>query len=202
MGEAIFEWVVRTVHQWGYPGIVVLMAIESTILPIPSEGVLIPAGYLASQSKMDPLLATLAGGVGSLLGASINYIVSMTLGRAVVERICGYFLIRPERLESTYRFFARHGEISTFIGRFLPGLRHFISIPAGLARMNYARFALYTTLGASMWSAVLVAIGYWIGENQDLWRPMLQKATLWLFGGMVVLLGIYVWRHRRQQAAD
>src|SRR5262245_53256976 len=184
MGEAVFEWVVRTVHAWGYTGIVVLMAIESTILPIPSEGVLIPAGYLVSQGKMDAVLATVAGALGSLLGATINYVVSLTVGRIVVERICGYFLIKPERLDATYRFFARHGEISTFIGRLLPGLRHFISIPAGLARMNYARFAIYTSLGAALWSAVLVGVGYWMGENQDLWRPMLQKATLWMIGGI------------------
>lgn len=202
MGEAIFDWVVRTVHEWGYTGIVVLMAIESTIFPIPSEGVLIPAGYLVSQGKMDPTLATLAGAVGSLIGASINYFVSMTVGRAVVERICGYFLIKPERLDATYRYFARHGEISTFIGRLLPGLRHFISIPAGLARMNYARFAAYTTLGAALWSAVLVGVGYWIGENEHLWRPMLQKATLWMFGGVGILVALYVWRHRRQGTAD
>jgi membrane protein DedA with SNARE-associated domain len=138
----------------------------------------------------------------AMIGASINYFVSMTVGRAVVERICGYFLIKPERLDATYRYFARHGEISTFIGRLLPGLRHFISIPAGLARMNYARFAAYTTLGAALWSAVLVGVGYWIGENEHLWRPMLQKATLWMFGGVGILVALYVWRHRRQGTAD
>ena len=202
MLERIVEWIVQTVHEWGYGGIVVMMAVESTVLPFPSELALIPAGYLAQQGKMDPTLATLAGAVGSLLGASINYFVSLTVGRVVVERICGYFLVKPEKLDSTYRFFARHGEISTFIGRLIPGLRHFISIPAGLARMNYARFALYTTLGAGLWSAVLVAVGYWVGANEDLWRPMLQKATLWLFGGVGVLIALYVWRQRRQRTAD
>jgi membrane protein DedA with SNARE-associated domain len=198
----IVEWIVRTVHEWGYGGIVLMMAVESTIIPFPSEVALIPAGYLAQQGKMDPVLATLAGAVGSLLGASINYFVSMTLGRVVVERICGYFLIKPEKLESTYRFFARHGAISTFVGRLIPGVRHLISIPAGLARMNYSLFALYTTLGAALWSAILVGLGYWVGANEDLWRPMLQKATLWVFGGIGILVALYVWRQRRQGVAD
>jgi membrane protein DedA with SNARE-associated domain len=146
--ERIVEWIVQTVHEWGYGGIVIMMAVESTIVPFPSEVALIPAGYLAQQGKMDPVLATLAGAVGSLLGATINYAVSMTLGRPIVERICGYFLIKPEKLEGTYQFFARHGAISTFVGRLIPGVRHLISIPAGLARMNFPLFAPYTTLGA------------------------------------------------------
>ena len=198
----IVEWVVATVHEWGYGGIVIMMAVESTIVPFPSEVALIPAGYLAQQGKMDPVLATLAGAVGSLLGASINYFVSMTLGRAIVERICGYFLIKPEKLDTTYRFFARHGSISTFVGRLIPGVRHLISIPAGLARMNFPLFALYTALGAGLWSGVLVGVGYWVGANEDLWRPMLQKATLWMFGGIGILVALYVWRQRRHRAAD
>ena len=202
MLERIVEWVVATVHQWGYGGIVIMMAVESTIVPFPSEVALIPAGYLAAQGKMDPVLATLAGAFGSLLGASINYFVSMRLGRPIVERICGYFLIKPEKLDGTYRYFARHGEISTFVGRLIPGVRHLISIPAGLARMNFARFALYTTLGAGLWSAVLVGVGYWVGANEDLWRPMLHKVTLWLFGGVGFLIALYVWRQRRQRTAD
>ena len=202
MLERIVEWIVQTVHEWGYGGIVVMMAVESTIVPFPSEVALIPAGYLAQQGKMDPVLATLAGAVGSLLGATINYTVSMTLGRPIMERICGYFLIKPEKLDGTYRFFARHGAISTFVGRLIPGVRHLISIPAGLARMNFPLFALYTTLGAGLWSAVLVGVGYWVGANEDLWRPMLQKATLWLFGGVGVLIVLYVWRQRRQRTAD
>ena len=202
MLERVIDWIVHTVDQWGYTGLVIMMAVESTILPFPSELALIPAGYLAAQGKMDPVFATLSGAVGSLLGASINYFVSLYFGRPVLERIGAYVRVTPDKFDAADRYFARHGEITTFIGRLIPGIRHFISIPAGVARMNYARFALYTTLGAGLWSSVLVGIGYWVGNNEALWRPMLHKATLWLFGGMVVLVAIYVWRHRRQQAAD
>jgi len=198
----IFDWVIATVHEWGYGGIVVMMAVESTILPFPSEAALIPAGYLAAQGKMDPFAATFCGALGSLIGASLNYGVWMWLGRPIMERIGRYVFVTSEKLDAADRYFAKHGEITTFIGRLIPGIRHLISIPAGVARMNFARFAFYTTLGAGLWSAVLVGIGYWVGQNEQLWRPMLQKATLWLFGGMIVLIAIYVWRHRRPQAAD
>ena len=202
MLEGLFHWIIETVHDWGYVGIVVMMAIESTILPFPSEAALIPAGYLAAQGRMDPYLATACGGLGSLIGASLNYVVSLRLGRPIMERVGRYVFVTPEKLDAAERYFARHGEITTFVGRLIPGIRHLISIPAGVARMNFARFALYTTLGATLWSAVLVAIGYWVGANQDLWQPMLHKVTFWLFGGIAVLVGLYVWRQRRQQAAD
>lgn len=193
------DWVVATVHAWGYAGIVVMMAVESTIVPFPSEVALIPAGYLAAQGKMDPALATLAGMIGSLLGASANYGVSLWLGRPIMERIGRYVFVTAEKLDAADRYFARHGEITTFVGRLIPGIRHLISIPAGISRMNLPRFALYTSLGAGLWSAVLVAIGYWVGVNEDLWRPMLQKATLWLLGGIAVLVIGYVTYQRRRE---
>lgn len=202
MLEQVFHWIIQTVHEWGYTGIVVMMAVESTILPFPSEAALIPAGVLVSQGKMDPILATLSGALGSLLGASLNYAASMWLGRPIMERIGGYVFVTPDKLDAADRYFAKHGEITTFVGRLIPGIRHLISIPAGVSRMNFPRFAFYTTLGAGLWSAVLVLVGYWVGQTEELWRPMLQKATLWLFGGMVVLIAVYVWRHRRQQAVD
>ncbi|MFI5316484.1 MAG: DedA family protein [Myxococcota bacterium] len=202
MLAGIFDWIVATVHAWGYAGIMIMMAVESTILPFPSEAALIPAGYLAAQGKMDPFLATICGAFGSLIGATMNYTVSMWLGRPIMERIGGYVLVTPDKLDAADRYFARHGEITTFVGRLIPGIRHLISIPAGVARMNFARFAFYTSFGAALWSAVLVGVGYWVGANESLWRPMLQKATLWLLGGIVVLIGVYVWRQRRQREAD
>lgn len=195
----LVDWVVATVYAWGYAGIVIMMAVESTIVPFPSEVALIPAGYLAAQGRMDPVLATLAGMFGSLIGASANYAVSLWLGRPIMERIGRYVFVTAEKLDAADRYFARHGEITTFVGRLIPGIRHLISIPAGIARMSPPRFALYTSLGAGLWSAVLVAIGYWVGANEDLWRPMLQKATLWLLGGIAVLVIGYVAYQRRRE---
>jgi len=193
------DWVLATVHDWGYTGIVVMMTIESSFIPFPSEVAMIPAGYLAAQGRMDPFLATLAGIAGSLIGALVNYVLALYLGRPAVERIAGWFFVGPDKLDSADLFFARHGEITTFVGRLIPVIRQLISLPAGFARMNLARFALYTGLGAGLWSAVLVAIGYWVGANEDLWRPMLQKVTLWLLGGIAVLVIGYVTYQRRRE---
>jgi membrane protein DedA with SNARE-associated domain len=194
-----FEWIIATARAWGYPGIFIAMAIESTIIPLPSEFVLIPAGYLVSKGEMSAWLAVLCGAFGSLVGATANYTVSLWLGRPVMERIGRYVFVTAEKLEQAERYFESHGEITTFVGRLIPGIRHLISIPAGVARMNFARFSLYTSIGAGLWSAVLVGVGYWVGASEDLWRPMLHKATLWVFGGVAVLIALYVWWHRRQR---
>jgi membrane protein DedA with SNARE-associated domain len=176
-----------------------MMTIESSFIPFPSEVAMIPAGYLAAQGKMDPVLATLAGLLGSLIGAAVNYALAYYLGRPVVERVAGWFFVGADKLESADRFFARHGEITTFVGRLIPVIRQLISLPAGFARMNIAKFAFYTGLGAGLWCAVLVAVGYWVGANEDLWRPMLQEVTLWILGGVALLLVGYVWYQRRRE---
>lgn len=202
MGELLtraIDWVLATVHEWGYTGIVVMMTIESSFIPFPSEVAMIPAGYLAAQGKMDPVLATLAGLLGSLIGAGVNYALAYYLGRPVVERVAGWFFVGVDKIESADRFFARHGEITTFVGRLIPVIRQLISLPAGFARMNIAKFAFYTGLGAGLWCAVLVAVGYWVGANEDLWRPMLQEVTLWILGGVALLLVGYVWYQRRRE---
>ncbi len=198
MTQAI-DWVLATVHDWGYLGIAVMMTIESSFIPFPSEVAMIPAGYLAAQGKMDPVLATLAGLLGSLIGALVNYALALYLGRPIVVRIAGWFFVGPEKIESADRFFARHGEITTFVGRLIPVIRQLISLPAGFARMNLPRFVFYTGLGAGLWCTILVAVGFWVGANEDLWRPLLQKATLWLLGGVAVLLVGYVWYQRRRE---
>jgi membrane protein DedA with SNARE-associated domain len=197
--EIAVDWLVATIFAWGYPGIFVLMTIESSFVPFPSEVVLIPAGYLAAQGKMDAVAATGSGLAGSLFGAFVNYGLALWLGRpffAWLERTLAWIPV-GDHLVASERYFARHGEITTFVGRLIPGIRQLISLPAGLARMSAARFALYTGLGAGMWSTVLVAIGFWAGENEETWRPLLRDATLWVVAAGAALLGGYVWLHRR-----
>jgi membrane protein DedA with SNARE-associated domain len=198
--ESAVDWIVALVHDWGYPGIFVMMMVESTVFPFPSEVALIPAGYLASQGKMDPVLATLAGGIGSIAGAFVNYGLALWFGRAFLDRLERFERWMPfphGGIHASVGFFERHGEIATFVGRLVPGIRHLISLPAGLARMNVARFALYTGLGAGLWSGVLVAIGMLAGASEELWRPMLRDATLWLFAGVGCLISGYVYFQRR-----
>lgn len=192
----IIQWLLDTIGSMGYPGILILMAMESSIIPVPSELVMPPAGYLAYQGNMSMTLAILCGTVGSLIGAYANYFVSQYLGRPLILKYGKYVLIPPEKFERVERFFLQHGEISTFIGRLLPVIRHLISIPAGVAGMNHFKFSLYTLLGAGLWCTILTLIGYAIGENQSLIMQYSHKALLWVVLFSAALVAIYVWRKR------
>jgi membrane protein DedA with SNARE-associated domain len=196
--HALVQWLLDTVGSMGYPGIFLLMAMESSIIPVPSELVMPPAGYLAFQGKMNMVTAILCGTLGSLAGAYANYFASHYLGRPLIIRYGKYVLIPPEKFERVERFFLRHGEISTFIGRLLPVVRHLVSIPAGLSGMNHLRFSLYTLLGAGIWCAILTGIGYAIGENQQLIMRYSHQALLWVVMFSIALISAYVWRQRRR----
>jgi membrane protein DedA with SNARE-associated domain len=161
------DWLVNTIFVLGYPGIIVLMALESSCFPFPSEVVLPPAGYLAAQGRMDPWAALFAGITGSVLGALFNYVLAVKLGRPMLHRYGRYLFIKEAALDRAESFFRRHGEISTFVGRLVPVIRQYISLPAGLARMPMNRFALYTALGAGIWCAVLTGIGWYLGHQSQ-----------------------------------
>ncbi len=199
MLEVVVDWIVARVQEWGYGGIFAMMFVESSFVPFPSEVALIPAGYLASKGLMDPVLATAAGVAGSLGGAVLNYGLALWLGRPLLERVARYFGVGQGQFDNAERYFARHGEITTFAGRLVPGVRQLISIPAGLARMNIPRFALYTGLGAGLWSAILVAIGFVAGENEERWRPLFRDATVWLLLGGGLLVALYIYLHRQRE---
>lgn len=192
-------WIVELVSSWGYTGLFVMMFIESSFVPFPSEVAMVPAGYLVSQDRMNAGLALLAAVGGSLGGALLNYQLALRLGLPVLERIGHYFFLKPESFQAAEAYFDRHGEITTFVGRLIPGIRQLISIPAGLARMNLPRFFLYTALGSGLWSAILVAIGYIAGAHEEVWRPLLQKATTWIVLAVFALILGYVWFHKRRK---
>jgi membrane protein DedA with SNARE-associated domain len=191
MSEFI-NWLVSTIGVMGYPGIFILMAMESSVIPLPSELVMPPAGYLAHKGEMSALAAVLFGATGSLVGAYANYFASRFLGRPLVLKYGRYVGISPKKFARVEEFFLRHGEISTFIGRLLPVIRHLISIPAGLAGMNHLRFSLYTFLGAGIWCAVLTGIGYFIGANQQLIMQYSHHALVIIIAFSAVLVAVYV----------
>jgi len=191
------QWLLDTILIMGYPGIFLLMAMESSIIPVPSELVMPPAGYLVYQGKMNMAIAILSGTVGSLAGAYANYFASRYLGRPLILKYGKYVLIPPDKFERVEKFFLRHGEISTFIGRLLPVIRHLISIPAGVAGMNHLRFSLYTLAGAGIWCTILTFIGYAIGDNKELIMQYSHKALVWVLLFSLVLVAAYVWRQRR-----
>lgn len=198
MLHQFIDWILATVHDWGYLGIFILMGLESTVLPVPSEAVLIPAGYLAYQGKMSFALIVLASTLGSLAGATLNYVFALWVGRPFLERWGKYFFVRPELLHKTDAFFLRHGAISTFTGRLIPGIRHLISLPAGLTRMHYGKFAFYTCLGAGIWSLILTAMGWYIGGNEALIQQYLKQITV----GLVLIIGagiaLYWWWQKKK----
>ncbi len=195
----LINWLVQTIGALGYPGIFILMAMESSIIPIPSELVMPPAGYLAQQGQMNMAVAILCGTAGSLIGAYLNYFAAHYLGRPLVLKYGKYVWITEEKFAKVEKYFTDHGEISTFIGRLLPVVRHLISIPAGLAGMNHVKFSLYTLFGAGIWVTVLSYIGYFIGENQELIMKYSHQALIGVIIASVVIIVVYVRNHRRKK---
>jgi len=182
---------VDLVFNWGYLGIFLLMAVESSFIPFPSEIILIPAGYLASKGDMSITMIMISALGGSLVGAFINYFLALTLGRKFLLKYGHYFFIKEESLLKMENFFASHGHISTFTGRLIPGIRQLISIPAGLARMNLAQFTAFTTLGAGIWALILTLIGYFIGENQELIHQYLKQITIITIAFLFIIALLY-----------
>ena len=195
--HAVVDWLLQTIGSLGYPGIFLLMAMESSIIPIPSELVMPPAGYLAQQGKMSMTAAILCGTAGSLVGAYANYFAAQYLGRPLLLKYGKYVFITEQKFAKVESFFLKHGEISTFVGRLLPVVRHLISLPAGLAGMNHLKFSLYTLLGAGIWVTVLTFIGYFIGSNQALIMQYSHHAVFAVLLLSSVIVLVYVWMQRR-----
>jgi membrane protein DedA with SNARE-associated domain len=195
---ALVAAIVAVIDKIGYAGILAAMFLESSFFPFPSELVLPPAGYLASQGKMELWVVVLLGIAGSLLGAFFNYWISLRLGRPLILRFGRYVGLSARAYDRAEDAFRRHGEITTFVGRLIPGLRQYISLPAGLARMSIPRFLAFTGLGAGIWVTVLSLVGYVIGNNQDLVRSSINKITIYTAGGTALLVIAYVlwYRHR------
>lgn len=197
--QQLIDWLVATIGAMGYPGIFILMAMESSVFPVPSELVMPPAGYLANRGEINIWFAILTGTLGSLVGAYANYYAAHWLGRPLILKYGKYVWITEEKFAKVEIFFHKHGEISTFIGRLLPVVRHLISLPAGLAGMHHGKFAFYTTAGAFFWVTILTWLGYFIGQNQELIMRYSHQALIWVILFSVALVAVYVRRHKRKQ---
>jgi len=193
MIKELAQGLVDLVFDWGYLGIFFLMAVESSFIPFPSEIILVPAGYLASEGQMSISMIMLSGLGGSMLGAFINYYLALSVGRKFLQNYGKYFFIKESALERMDSFFIKHGHISTFTGRLVPGIRQLISIPAGLARMNLITFSIYTALGAGIWALILTMLGYFIGENQELLSIYLKQITIAILVVLVILGSWYAY---------
>ena len=191
-------WLVDTIGRMGYTGIISLMFLESSFFPFPSEVVMPPAGYLAWKGEMSLTLVLLSGIAGSLLGALFNYWIAVKLGRPFLIKYGKYFFVSEESINKADEFFSRHGHISTFVCRLLPGIRQYISLPAGIARMPMKSFLLFTTLGAGIWVTVLTFAGYLLGEHQDLLKEYLHVITIACISIAVAVTLIYLFVIKRK----
>ena len=161
------SWISSLLGNLNYGTIFFLMMLESTVIPVPSELVVSPAAYHAAAGNLDIMLVILFATLGADLGATINYVAGYYLGRPIIYRFANskwgkMCLLNQEKVEHSERYFDNHGMVATITGRLIPGIRHLISIPAGLAKMHYWRFLLYTTIGAGVWNCILAALGWYL----------------------------------------
>ncbi len=197
MLHEIVNMVVELVSQFGYLGIFIMMFLESTFFPFPSEVAMVPAGYLATKGEMNLIIAIVVGTFGSLTGALFNYYLARKYGRKGVLRFGKYFFFTEEKLQKMEAFFVNHGSFSTFVARLIPGVRQLVSLPAGLSNMPLDKFTLHTVLGAGLWVMVLVLLGYFLGDNEALIKEYLHQIVLVTLGLIVIASGIYIFMNKR-----
>ncbi len=187
----IFLSIIDMIETFGYLGIFIMTFIEGSFIPIPGEITLIPAGYLIAKGKFSAVQVVLWGMLGTVAGFFASYFAAYYLGRTLMLRYGKYVFIDKKRLGKIEEFFAKHGHISVFIGRILPGLKHFISLPAGLARMDKKLFAIYSTCGAALWVPLLITIGYFIGDNEELISHYIKRLNYIIILSVILLLIAY-----------
>lgn len=192
MIHSLIDSVVNFVNHIGYFGIFIGMFVESTLIPIPSELIMIPAGLAASRGLMNVYILNFVGIAGNIAGAVFSYYLALKVGNPVLLKIGKYFFVKEETILKIEKYFNNHGPISVFIGRLLPGFRHFISLPAGLAKMDIKLFFIYTTLGSAIWTSILTFLGFTIGENQQLIEENLKELVIGVGIFCLVIVVIYI----------
>jgi membrane protein DedA with SNARE-associated domain len=172
------------------------MTIESSFFPFPSEIILIPAGVLIAQKELNLFFVFIASVLGSILGAYINYFLALWLGRKTVDKLVlryGKFIfVQKESLDKADNYFKNHGQITTFVGRLIPVIRQLISLPAGFAKMDFARFTLFTALGAGIWSLILISLGYLFGKNLEWLYSNMNLVSLLAMTFALLIILIYL----------
>ena len=198
MFAPLIAWYMAKLKVGGYWLIALLMAMESSVLPLPSEVVIPPAAHLAYSEKIPLSLAgiVIAGAIGSWLGATLMYWAARLAGRPLFLRYGRLILVTPDKIEGAERWADHYGSMGIFISRLLPVVRHLIGIPAGIVKMNYLLFSLFTLLGSTIWCAVLCYVGVRMGQDEQIGE--LHHISMWLGGAMLVLGGLYYFLVHRQ----
>ncbi|MCJ7507772.1 MAG: DedA family protein [candidate division Zixibacteria bacterium] len=191
----IAQWTINLISYAGYWGIILAMTIESACIPLPSEIIMPFSGYLVSTGRFNLWMVSLAGAFGCLVGSTVAYWVGVWGGRPFLSRYGKYILISHKDLDTADRWFSKYGDWAIFFSRLLPIIRTFISLPAGIARMNFTRFAIYTFLGSLPWCFALAYIGKLLGENWDKIKIYFQRADLLIVILLLITIALFIYRH-------
>ena len=194
----LLDWYKSTLDSGGYTLIALLMAMESTVVPIHSEVIIPPAAMMVQSGRFSMLGITLAGGIGSWLGASIMYWIARWAGRPLILRYGKYVLIPEAKVIMAEQWANKFGSLGVFFSRLLPVVRHLIGIPAGIVRIDFFKYSLYTFIGSVLWTAVLCWLGVKAGQDEALMRGELHRVTLWAVGALVILGTMYYFLVQRQ----
>ena len=204
--DQVAQWVKDFVDSVGYPGLFLLVFLESTVVPVPSEIVLPFAGWLAYDGKMSLAVVLLVNSVGALAGSGLSYWFGAKGGKPLLLKYGRYIFITPKDIEKTEAFFARRGRATILIARFVPVVRHIISIPAGVARMPFAQFMLQTFIGATAWGTFLILLGYELGPKYAEYSQKLKQVDLVIglviIAALVALVVRFVVRRRRESRGE
>jgi len=191
----IAQWIIHLISYAGYWGIILAMTIESACIPLPSEIIMPFSGYLVTTGRFNLWMVSLAGALGCLVGSTVAYWVGVWGGRPFLSRYGKYILISHKDLDTADRWFSKYGDWAIFFSRLLPIIRTFISLPAGIARMNFTRFAIYTFVGSLPWCFALAYIGKILGENWDKIKIYFQRADLLIAILFLVAIALFIYRH-------
>ena len=199
--QSLADWYMQHMN---YFTITLLMAIESSFVPLPSEIVIPPAIWKAASGELNMYLVVFFATVGAIIGALFNYVMARWLGRVIIyslaeSRVGKMFLLNQAKVEHAEAYFNRHGKSSTFIGRLIPGIRHLISIPAGLAKMNVKQFVLYTALGSAIWHIILAALSYYLYKQQDLLYKYMHELSYILLACGAVFVVFLIWKYKKKK---
>jgi membrane protein DedA with SNARE-associated domain len=193
--EFLATYITAFIDKTGYASVFVFMVMESMVFPVPSEAVMPFAGFLIATERFSFFGVIAASTVGSIVGSLLSYYLGLYGGKPVIDRYGKYLLLDRRDLEITERFFSKRGDIAIFISRFVPVVRHLISIPAGIGRMNLVKFVIYTVVGAGMWNAFLAVVGFYLRQRWELVMKYSKTVDIVVLVILVAIFALFVYRH-------